>query len=638
MENRFGFKDLLLVCLLVAVLISVWLISKQVDRQWDKLRSIEQRLAENGKDVRSIQDQLASGVAVATGTAPASTQAADDPFARLRAARAKPGYTVGGTLVDAFGNTVGRLTPLVSSDAYAGTVQGYVLESLVDRDPDTLEIRPLLSTGWEIIDQVAEHDRAVDERKKAGKTDEDIAADNSVPPATIIKFKMRPGTRFSDGTPLTADDVVFTYQFIMNPRINAIRERSYFDRIASVEKTAADEVTFTLREPYFEALELCGGMSILPRHFYSKFDPEDFNESVGLLMGSGPYRLPDPERWRPGVLVELVRNDRYWGLGGAFDRMVWRELTSDAARLAAFRNGDTELFAAMPDQYAQMKRDAALAERAQSFEYQNPIGGYRYIGWNQMKEGRPTRFADVRVRRAMTMLLDRGRMIEQLMLGYAVEASGPFNPLSKQFDPAIKPWPYDRDAALQLLKEAGFEQRDASGVLKDAAGQAFSFRLTYPSGNVNYEKQSLFMKDAFARAGIVMELDPLDWSVMIERLKKKNFDAVTLAWTAGIETDVFQMFHSTQAAADGDNATSYRSPEFDRLVEQARRTVKEEPRMELWRRVHQVLHDEQPYTFLFFPKSLVFVDKRIQNVEVVKLGLNPRVEWFRQVSQPRPAQ
>ncbi len=308
--------------------------------------------------------------------------------------------------------------------------------------------------------------------------------------------------------------------------------------------------------------------------------------------------------------------------------MIWREISNDAAHLVAFRNGDIDLFGASPDQYKEMIADTGLLKRTQHFEYQNPIGGYRYIAWNEKRNNQPTRFADSRVRRAMTMLIDRQRMIQEIMLGYAVPSTGPFNPLSQQSNPDVKAWPHDIAAARQLLKEAGYHERDNDHVMVDSSGVPFQFKLTYPSGSVNYEKMVLFLKDSYARAGIILEPDPLDWSVVLERLNHKNFDAVTLGWTAGIETDIFQMFDSSQSVAEGDNFMSYANPKLDEVIRTARATVDESARMKLWRKAHEILHEDQPYTFLFFPKSLVFLSSRIHNVQKVKLGLNPRVEWF----------
>jgi len=631
--------------LLLALIVSVWLAMKQYDRQWDELKSIRQQVEGQARDLRGIQDMLKQGVAVTTPRTSTTTQqietadnnsSNDDPFSRIRAAQAMPNYAKGGSLLDSFGNHVGKLTPMLSSDAYAAEVQNYVLESLAVRDPDTLEYKPMLSRSWIIRDNSKAHDDAVAKLKAAGKKDEEIAKDTSVPPAIQIVFKMRPGVRFSDGEPLTADDVVFTYKFTMDPAINSPRDKAYFIRITSVEKTAPDEVTFTFNEPYFEAFNLAAGMAIYPKHFFGKFKPEDFNQSVGLLLGSGPYRMEDPTTWKPGTLIQLLRNERYWGVQPAFDRLVWNEITNDVAHTQAFRNGDIQILPCQPEQYRSMIADQGLVARTQHFEYQSPVGGYRFVAWNQKKDGKPSRFADKRVRQAMTMLLDRQRMIQEVMLGYAVQATGPFNPLSKQYNPEIKPWPFDVTRAKALLKEAGFEDRNNDGVIEGPDGAPFQFKLTYPSGSANYEKMVLFMKDAYARAGVVLKPDPLDWAVMVERLNNKNFEAISLGWTAGIETDIFQMFHSSQMVAEGDDFMSYKNEELDQLINQARRAINEDERMPLWRKCHAILHEDQPYTFLSFGKSLVFLDNTIQDVKLTKrMGLNDRTEWFEPVGQQR---
>lgn len=119
-----------------------------------------------------------------------------------------------------------------------------------------------------------------------------------------------------------------------------------------------------------------------------------------------------------------------------------------------------------------------------------------------------------------------------------------------------------------------------------------------------------------------MEPFPQEWPVMLEALNKKDFDAITLGWTSGIETDIYQMFHSSQAKADGDNFISYKNPELDKLIDQARATVDEKTRMPLWQQAERIMVDDQPYTFLMRRKSLLFIDKRIHNLQMTKLGLN----------------
>ena len=275
-----------------------------------------------------------------------------------------------------------------------------------------------------------------------------------------------------------------------------------------------------------------------------------------------------------------------------------------------------------------MVKDPQISSRSKAFNYDWPGGGYRYVAWNEQRAGKPTRFADKRVRQAMTMLLNRQQMIQEVLLGLGVQATGPFSPTGKQYDQSIKPWPFDVAQAKKLLADAGFADRNGDGVLEGPDNQPFEFKLTYPSGNANYDKMVVFMKDSFARAGVVLKPDPLEWAVFTDRLKNKDFEAITLAWTSGIESDIYQMFHSSQTVEGGDNYMSYKNPELDKAIDDARRTIDESKRMELWHKAHQILHEDQPYTFLFFRKELRFIDARIENIQLTKLGMSGLEEWF----------
>jgi peptide/nickel transport system substrate-binding protein len=606
MDNRFGLKDFVLFALVIVLIVMVWLSMLQRDRMWPKLQALEESIQNQTRDLSSIRRQLSQGVTVHGGRAgAATTQAAGDPFALVAAAEQMPGFARGDWLIDNFGTKVPKLTPLISQDVYGSIVQNRVQESLAYRDPYSLEYVPLLAQSWQASDDGMKY-----------------------------TFQLRLGVTFSDGVPFTAEDVVFTYNWIMNPKVNAPRARAYYDKIKSVEAASDHEVVFIFKEPYFESFALAADLQVMPKHFYEKFTPEQFNEAPGLLLGTGPYRLKDPQGWRPGDQIELFRNERYWGEPTTFDRLVYYQVENDAASMTQFKNGEVDLFGAQPEQYNLLLKDKELLKRTQHFEYESPIAGYTYIAWNQKRGGKPTRFADARVRKAMTMLTDRQRISDEVMLGYAKPAAGPFARQSKQYDPSIEPWPYSPDKARALLKEAGFEDRNGDGVLESAQGEPFRFKLSYPSASELYTRIVLFLKDTYAKAGIAMEPDPQDWPIIMKKMDQRDFDAISLAWTGGVETDIYQMFHSSQIKDGGDNFMSYDNPKLDEVIEHARSTVKEDQRMPLWREAHRILHEDQPYTFLINRKSLVFADARIKNIEPSKLGLNyvqrqvMPVPWF----------
>jgi peptide/nickel transport system substrate-binding protein len=428
--------------------------------------------------------------------------------------------------------------------------------------------------------------------------------------------------QFSNGDPFTADDVVFTFEFIMNPAIDAPRQRVGYDLLKSIEKVNDFEVIFHFKKPYFESFGLAASISPLSKKFYSQYTPKQFNESVGLLIGTGPYRLRDPAGWHPGEPLQLVRNEQYWGMPGPFDRLLWHEVEEDAAALAMFRNGEVDTFGANPTQYVTMVKDPEVLAKADTYRYYARDGGYSYVAWNQARAGKPTRFADKRLRQAMTLLTDRNRMAADIFRGFAKPAPGPFGVASKQNDPNIKPWPYDPKRALELLAEAGYKEKNKDGLLLGPDGQPFRFKLTYNSKNPVGEQMVLQLKDSLARVGIVLEQEPTDWPIMVKKLDTRDFDAITLGWTGGIETDIFQMFSSTKIADGGDNFMSYRNVELDKLMDQARTMPDEEKRMEVWRKCHQILHEDQPYTFLLYRESTMFIDKRFKNVHQTRSGLN----------------
>ena len=591
------------------VVIMILLMMVQVDRQWTKMSEMTRILEEQAKDIRSTRSVLrnleqrirtASLTAAPDNTTSNSTAADDkqkDAFERARFAAEQEDYATGDWLMMAFASNLRTLTPLVSADAYSAEVQQYVLESLLARDPETLEWSGLLAEDWV------------------------TSADG-----LTITFTLRRDITFSDGEPLTAKDVEFTFNFIMNEAIAAPRSRAYLSRIERV--TALDDyhVEFVFNEPYFNSLQLAGSLEVLPEHFYGRYldTPQKFNESRGLLMGSGPYRLRNPEGWTADKgVVELVRNPRYWGpVGGSFERIVWRIIENDSARLTTFRNGDIDVYSARPREYQSLLNDNGITERSENFEYMSPTAGYSFIAWNQQRGGKKTVFADKRVRMAMSLLTDVDRVLEEIFLGYGQPAASPFMPGSAQHDEANKAIEYNLEKARELLLEAGFKDSNNDGILETPDGDNFEFSLTFFQDSDDTRRMVLFLRDLYARSGIIMKPNPTEWSVMVENIQQKNFDAITLEWTSGVEIDIYQMFHSSQTVEGGDNFINYRNTELDAVIDAARAEVDEDARMKLWHQAEKILVDEQPYTFLFRRNTMAFIDRRIHNLEKTSLGLN----------------
>src|SRR4051812_13820631 len=310
MENRFGIKDFFLFTLLLAVIVTVIISMVQIDRQWDRLNVIASKSEDQSKDISAIRRMLAEGIVTSQApTTGATTQASADPFKPITEAEAMPGFARGDWLIDNFNTKLKAMTPHIGADVYAAWVQNKVCESLLYRDVDTLKFVPLLATSWDVSPD--------------GKT---------------IVFKLRRGVTFSDGEPFTADDVVFSFDWMRNPQVNAPRARSQIELLKTVRKIDDYTVEFTFKEYYFKSLESVGGSNalILPKHFYSKYTPDQFNETPGLLMGTGPYMMETPDGWKPGQKVVMYRNDRYWGTPPPPDRLVYLEVEDETANQTMF--------------------------------------------------------------------------------------------------------------------------------------------------------------------------------------------------------------------------------------------------------------------------------------------------------------
>lgn len=605
MENRFGIKDFFLFTLVLVLIVLSILGMVQVDRQWRTISNLQEQSRQQGRDLIEIRRTLAEGIAVNTVVAPgkaaATTQTAGvdnsrawpDPFKPIKDAEKLPGFARGDWLIDNFGTKVKAITPFIGNDLYAAWVQCKVTEGMLYRDVDSLEFVPLLAKSWTVSPD--------------GKT---------------IVFQLRRGITFSDGQPFTADDVVFTFDWIRNPAINAPRERSGLDLLKEVKKIDEFTVEFTFKEFFFKSLETVGSQGILPKHFYSKYTPDQFNEAPGLLLGTGPYRMENASGWTPGQRMVLYRNERYWGQQPGPDRLVYLEVEEETANQTMFTNGEMDVFGATAEQYLKMKDDPKVLENAFAMEYVSMTAGYAYVAWNQASGTNPTVFADKRVRQAMTMLMDRQAICEQVFLGFASVADGPFAPGSKQRDPNVKPWPFDVERGKKLLSEIGIVDKDGDGVLDMPDGKPFRVKLTYPNKSAVYDRITLFMKDGYAKAGIILERDPVEWPLLQKKLDNRDFEAIMLGWSGTVDDDPYQMFHSSQMADQGDNRMSYKNPELDAAIVAARTCVDDAQRLQLWHKVHRILADDCPYTFLLNRKATVFVNKRWQNVRTSTMGTN----------------
>ncbi len=623
MTNRFGFKDFIQIVLLAAVLFLGWLQMVQQDRDRVLQQDVLSKLS-------AIEKRLASGI-VASAAAPhtngGTTDGARDeswarpgipiewqePWGFANDPRQQPGFAEGGEFTDLFEAQPAKLTPYLGSDVYSIRVCDRVCDSLGAYDPKTLRFVGTLADAWQ-----------------------------QDPKGLWIRAHIRADARFSDGEPVTAEDVRWTFKdFIFNPSIEAERARSTMDQIVDVKVLGPKTVEFVFNKALSFNVVAALGNYILPKHFYDKFEPAQINSSTALLMGSGPFRLErlDPSaQWSPGQDVVLVRNENHWGPRSPLDKIRFKVVNDDLARLVAYTNGEGDQTLPTSPQYISKTKEPDWSKENQSFSWINMRSGYSFIAWNQgPRNGKPTPFGDKRVRQGLTMCIDREQMIRDIWEGVGVVAKGSVNPESPASDRSLKPWPFDPVKGKALLAEAGWKDRDGDGFLENEQGERFKIEFTRPSGGEIYERISNFIKNSYSKVGIQIETKVVDWSVMQEINKARDFDALMMGWSASApESDPRQIFHSESIKEGGDNFVQWNSPKADALIDRIRSTLDYDERMKVWHEFEATLHEEQPYTFIRVSPWLRFVKKSIGNVHPYKTALE-QWEFFRHAVQPTPA-
>jgi len=508
-------------------------------------------------------------------------------------ARATSARDEGDWLVWALGAEAETLNPVTSRDLYGLYIcWRNIFEGLMEYDSDTLELKPKLAKKCEVTD--------------GGLT---------------ITFTLRDDIYFSDGLPVTAEDVKFTYDTIRDPKVDAAKWAQYYMDVKTVEVLDPKTIRFRLANVYFKMLDYVSfvDIGILPKHIYQYKEGMEFNNRRSEPVGSGPYVF---EKWEVGREVVLARNERYWGQKPCLKKLVFRFMTNQLSVLQAFKTGDVDFMIAEPDQFAQMRDDKDFTSKHKLLSVWNPNVGYACVVWNSNSQF----FGDKRVRLAMTHIIDRKMICEHIMRGIAKVPADPFYIKGPLHDPNLKPWPCDLEKAKALLDEAGWRDTDGDGV-RDKEGQKFHFKFMYVAGRAFYEQLSRHLRDQGAKVGIDVEPEPFEWSVFLTRLLDRQFDAATVLYFGDVVEDPYEFFHSSQRLNRGSNFAGFVNKEADEIMEKARRVIDANERAVLYKRIARILHEEQPITYIYTRPTLRFIDPRFENVIAHNIGLD-WLEWW----------
>ena len=461
------------------------------------------------------------------------------------------------------------LNPVLAQDSASSEINGFVFNGLLKYDKDLILVGDL-AESWEV---------------KEGARPE-------------ITFTLRPGVRWHDGRPFTAEDVRFTYQTIMDEKTNTVR-RSDYELVDRLEVLDARHLRVIYKEPFSPGLS-SWTIGIIPRHLLagSDINTTPFNRRP---VGTGPFQFVE---WVSDEKISLKANPDYFEGRPLLDRIIYRIIPETSLSEIELLTGGIDLFSTYPHQYQRMSRDPRLTL------YRYPSLGYTYIGYNQNS----FLFQDRRVRQALTMAINREEMITFILFGLGRQATGPFPGHLWYADPKVAPWPFDPGRARRTLNEAGWEDRDGDGIL-EKDGKPFRFTLITNSGNEVRKDVGVLIQRYWRDLGIDVKLEMYEWSVFLKNfINPRHFDACILGWSLGVDPDAYNIWHSKQIK-DGFNFIGYQNPVADRLWEAGRREYQADKRRQIYYQLQALLAEDQPYTFLFVSDALPALQRKFQVAE-----------------------
>lgn len=533
---------------------------------------------------------------------------------------ALPAAKKGGTLFLPLLGNPKVINPVLEDDSNSRTLVEWLWAPLIYDDFDTLDPLPGLAETFT------------------------VSADHKA-----YKFVLNKDAKWSDGTPVTTDDVKFTFDTLMDEKTDAAALRSYW-RGASLEVQDARTFTFRIEEPRFDTLRFFYGFVPIQK---SQFAGEpNFNKAKGVLnpIGNGPYVFKSFSRDQK---IELERNKNWWGssiphLKNRYnaDKVVFRIVPDINLQYEKLLKGELDAMDFLGSGLEIFVKKAREADKAKvgekpgtgtpvwAGEFKNKAPrGYGYVGWNLR---RPL-FASKKTRQALAHLADVNDIANKVYYGYNFQSTSPFGSLSKNSDPELrkpgKMITLDVKKALQLLKEDGWADTDKDNVLDkmiDGKKTPFKFVVKYNSNNTARAKVAQILQQNFKKAGIQFEIRAMEWNAFLDDVDNREFDAVILAWTGVPFPNPRQEWHTDSAKNKGSNLVGFSNKHVDELIDKATYEFDEGKRVKILHEINRILYDEQPYLWLTEPRSLVagFSTKVKSNIWAYSYSVYPPFDIY----------
>jgi peptide/nickel transport system substrate-binding protein len=502
----------------------------------------------------------------------------------------------GGTVVIGVISDIDNLLDVTSTTASAQEIIDQMFLTLVDVREDLLSFDPLLARSWE------------------------AGADGK-----SWTFHLAPEARWHDGRPVTARDVAFTHELHTDPSVG-YAARSWKEFITEVVVVDDHTVTYRFDRAYpYQIMDANVG-AVLPEHLLrdvprTELASCDFSRRP---VGNGPFRFSG---WEMQQTVELVADEGHFLGRPHLDRVVFRIVPDKTSLLTQLETGEIDVMEDVPPHEV-----ARLEQMSGKLRVERFVGRtYTYIGWDSTNP----LFESPRVRRALGMAIDRQGIIDALCYGHAKPCLGPIHPILWAYHENLPPLPYDPEGARAILAEEGWTDADGDGVL-DRNGVPFEFELKTNLGNQVRMDASVMIQSQLEKVGVRVSPRTYEWTVLWDSVIRHSYEtAVLVGWNVGLKVDLKSMFHS-ESRSEKYNHTGYANAQVDELIDRALSAETFAEAGPLWKRVQELIVEDQPYTFLFILDRIYGVNERVRGTVPDTRGYYRNLrDWWIPASRPR---
>jgi peptide/nickel transport system substrate-binding protein len=506
----------------------------------------------------------------------------------------------GGHLIEGSISDIGNLNPIFIADNASQIVSARIYEGLLDADAEG-NLIPAIATS-------------VPKPAADGLT---------------YTFKLRKDVKWSDGTPVTADDFAFTYQLMYDPKYADVKSRFRSDISRYVDSVAAPDpstVVIKTKVPYAPFLpSYATTFGVLPKHVWEKLSPAEMNSSDMNQVPTVVNGAFLPVKWDKGQAYTVKRNPNYYRGAALLDTYIFKVVPDAVAIANQLRTGEIDTGIVDPSQWDSL----ATAQNVNRVNYLSPSFDYYLFNMNPAKTPKAKIFGEVAVRQALNYAIDRKQLADKVYFKQANPADSSISTVSYVHITPKMQYPYDLKKAESMLDQAGW-MKGADGV-RSKNGVRMEWELITNAGNKARENVIVVLADQWKQIGANVTTRPIPFQEFVTKLQNTHdFEMGVLGITGQIDPDQAQLF-STGAIANGLNGGSYSNPQVDQLLDKGNQTFDRNERKAIYAQVQEILARDLPYPLLVLPKRTWGVSKRVHNWNVGPFNTNNARPWFKDV-------